>query len=489
MKQPARSPLLLTGLAALGMLATACSPELPEPPSNLVVICMDTVRYDSFIEHAGDDALTPWLDEAQQFADASSSAPWTMPAVASLLTGLHPIEHGAGRFEAPVANLDEQIPSALSEEAITLGERLEAAYFRTGAFVAHPFFKSDLGLRQGFQQVHNRRGWAKNLDRMWQWADRVSAPNRFFAYLHFMEAHHRHTEGTEALRQRVVGMDPDERLSLAAVHPDNCSDSASRRCLQSMVYEQAVRELRAAVAAVLQGLQDRGLLDDTLVLLYSDHGEEFWDHEAVQIERGNDPRPHTGLGHGQSLYQELLHIPLVAWHPGLAGATWDEPVSLVDVVPSIMRWLAIESGGDTPVSGRLLPPLEHGWFSTPEARTVFASGIAYGTEQVAARVGPEKAIFHVVSDEFELYDLASDPDERHRLDSFGALYALGSLTGDYLELPARLAARESRLDSESIEDLKAIGYLQGVESRDEALRPESGGTEDDEPTDNDGQHP
>lgn len=456
-----RSLALATTLASL--LLAACGPVVPPAPRNLVVICLDTVRYDAFLDREVQDELSPWLASAQLFRAASAPSPWTLPTVSSLFTGLYPVEHGGGRFTAEVANLDTQVPSALPQAAFTLAEVLDDAFFRTAAFVSHPFFLADLGLRQGFQQVHNRRGWWRDVDRFWQWADRIEPPHRWFGYLHFMEAHHRHTQSEAELDAHLAELGGPTLDYLAGLHPENCADPASLRCRRNLVYDAAVLELRTAVATVLQGLQSRGLLQDTLVVVYSDHGEEFWDHEAIQKRHDRDPREHTGLGHGQSLYQELLHVPLLVWHPGLTGAAIDEPVSLVDVMPSILAWLELEIE-PPPTSGELLPPLRRDWFGGGGERVIYASGIAYGPEQVAARRGERKSIFSLADDRFEFYDLDADPAERDPLRDDALVFEFDTLTGDYLELPPIAAATAGGVDASQLEDLKAIGYLQGVEA-------------------------
>jgi len=462
-------------LLAASLTLAACQPQVPPAPRNLVVICLDTVRYDSFLERDLADQLTPWLDRAQWYANTTSPAPWTLPSVVSLFTGLYPVEHGSGRFSGETANLDEEIPSALDESAVTLAEQLNTAHFRTGAFVSHPFFRAKLGLRQGFQVVHNRRGWFRDLDRMWQWADRIKPPDRFFGYLHFMEAHHRHTGSDKELRDFLEPVDAATLDRIRGLWPDNCADPDARRCLQTLVYETAVMELRIAVAQVLQDLEERGLLDQTLVLVYSDHGEEFWDHEAIQRQQDRDPRKHIGLGHGQSMYQELLHVPLLAWHPGLGGQVHQQPVSLIDVLPSVLRWLEIETEGPA-VSGQLLPPLYRDWFGRSKDRVMHASGIAYGPPQVATRQGDLKAIVSLTDDGFEVYDLRTDPGERHPLHDDGLLLEFQTLAGDYLERPAVFASARGELGEGQLEDLKAIGYLQGVENEagEEARAPEGG---------------
>jgi arylsulfatase A-like enzyme len=468
-------------LLPLGLVLAACQPSIPPAPRNLVVICIDTVRFDSFFHPGIVDQLSPWIDRAQVYENAQAPGPWTIPSVVSLFTGQYPIEHGAGRFKNEVANLNTDLPSPLHADALTMAEILDNHYFRTGAFVSHPFFQADLGLKQGFQQVHNRRGWWRDVERFWKWADRIEAPHRFFGYLHFMEAHHRHTRSPEEMSRMLEDYDADTQQALRErARPDLCKNSDNLRCLQNMIYEASMLELRKAIATVLNDLEERHLIDETLVVLYSDHGEEFWEHEAQQTLLDEDPRGKFGFGHGQNLYQELLHVPLMIWHPEIEGKRHPQRVSLVDVLPSLIAWLALENV-DIEVSGKWLKPLRKSYFSFSGDRQVWSSGIAYGPEKISSLRGNMKSIFSLRDDRFEFYDLADDPRETAPIDDNKLIMEFDTLTGDYLEMEGRYAYSRGWLDSSQIkpgqlDDLKAIGYLQGVESEsqtDEESAPEN----------------
>ena len=462
----------------LTIVLSACHPSIPPAPRNLVVICIDTVRFDSFFHDSISDKLNPWIERAQVYENAQAPSPWTIPSVVSLFTGQYPIEHGAGRFGQEVANLATDLPIPLHDDAWTLAEILESHYFRTGAFVSHPFFQAELGLDQGFQVLQIRRGWRRDVDQFWEWADRIEAPHRFFGYLHFMEAHHRHTQAPEEMSSVLAAYDADSRQDLLVrAQPGVCKDSDSHRCLQNMVYNASVLELRKAIATILDDLAERNLIDETLIVLYSDHGEEFWDHEMEQIQLNEDPRGIFGFGHGQSLYQELLHVPLLIWHPGIKGKRRQELVSLVDVLPSLVAWLELENA-DIEVSGKWLPPLRKSFFSFSRDRQVWSSGMAYGPEKISSRTGNMKSIFSLRDDRFEFFDLAVDPDEHSPIDDDSLIMAFDTLTGDYLELEGRNQYAAGQLDSSQmkpsqLDDLKAIGYLQGIESESQ---------EDEEPT-------
>jgi arylsulfatase A-like enzyme len=459
-------------MLALILALPSCRPSVPPAPRNLLIIAIDTVRYDSFLAEGLADDFTPWIERAQVYDNAIAPAPWTIPSVASLFTGKYPIEHGAGRFQGEVKNLDADLPSPLAPEFRTMAEILDSHYFRTGAFVSHPFFAANLGLEQGFQVRHNRRGWWRDYAAYRKWADRIEAPHRIFGYLHFMEAHHRHTREDPELEEFLAEYDETGRQALTERStPQACSDEDSRHCRQNMVYNASILELRKGIASILDDLAQRGLLDETLVLLYSDHGEEFWDHEEVQTHRGEDPRGTFGFGHGQSMFQELLRVPLMVWHPAIPGARHEDLVSLVDVLPSVLAWLDLEEPG-LEVSGDLLPPLRGGLWDSPEDRTVWSSGIAYGPEQIATRNQHMKSIFSLRDERFEFFDLLQDPLERAPLDDDSLVMAFDTLTGDYMDMKQVGMLASSELDSGQLEDLKAIGYLQGVESEAPEEEPE-----------------
>lgn len=450
----------LIALAALLLpLLVACGRS--ENTLNLVLICIDTVRYDSFIEPGVTDALDPWFARAQVYDNAMSAAPWTIPSVATVLTGLYPAEHGAGRFEGDIADLSRKPPSPLADDRDTLAEVLRDEGIQTGAFVSHPFFGEALGLEQGFEVLRQRKGWEQDVEQFWRWKDTLDPDQRFFAYLHFMEAHDFHLKNRAVLSERLAALDEPSREAVRArANPALCSDSETLRCLRHETYNATVLQLRDALASLLQELERRHLLGRTVVVVYSDHGEAFWEHAAEEKAAGEDPRGWFGFGHGQSMYQELLHVPLVAWHPGWPGRRYPGLVSLVDVMPTLLNWLGAGSVPDG-ASGQLLPTPERR--NSPQAdRAVFASGIAYGPEKIAARTGDLKSIYTPREQRFEYFDLAADPGEHSPVTGNALTMQFDTLTGDYQERYRDSKATAGSYSPQQLESLQAIGYLQGA---------------------------
>ncbi len=455
----------IIAVACSCILVVACSGPRYDGPANLLLICVDTARADSFLNSEIKDGFTPLLGQAQLYRNANSAAPWTIPSVASVITGLYPAQHGAGQFSDAVANLDKQLPGALNPGFETLAEILAEDDFKTAAFVAHPWFAANFGLEQGFSVVYRRKGWNKLATRFYQWLDKHQKKKRFFGYLHFMETHGWHLESKNKLRRKLASYSPETRQQLQnmATSPA-CEDPDSHMCLRHLVYNAANLEIRGGIAEILKELNSRDLLDQTLVVLYSDHGEEFWDHKSEQERKQSDPRGIYGFGHGQSLYQELLHVPLLAWHPDLDGAVHENPVSLIDVAPSILNWLGVQKSGQQ-LPGQLLPSAESDPAAPAAERVMFASGIAYGPNAIAAREGDIKAIMSMRESDFQYFDLGADPAEQHPVESDALTMRFDTLVGDYVELQAEHQLASPDIDSDLLEHLKSIGYLQGVENK------------------------
>lgn len=469
-------------LAGLLLLIAGCGGEpSPGPAKNLVLICLDTVRFDTMFlpERAGlEDALTAELGDAVVFTRAHAPAPWTVPSVTSTLTGLYPAQHGAGRFDQAVANLDVDVPSRLADQAQTLAERLAGAGFATPAFVAHPWFRSGYGMEQGFSELHLVKGSKKLTGAGAAWMREYGDDGRFFLYLHLMGAHDPHLK-TEEFDRVLSAADPAVLEAARRIAPEGvCDDADAPMCHRYQVYAASVMAERRALAGVLSALESQGRSGDTVVMVYSDHGEEFHDHLEAAQRLDADPRGIHGFGHGNSLYQEQLHVPLLAWHPALPGQADGQVVSLVDVVPTLLDWLDVDAPSAA-FGGRAVTGLERGeakpfrWADYNPARwpdterPIYASGIAYGPEQLAVIEDGWKYVWHEQSGDSRLFDLERDPAEKHPVSDSAALARLEPALDRYFEWFSSEGFEAPDLTDDQLEQLKGVGYLQGAESGDD----------------------
>jgi choline-sulfatase len=356
---------------------------------NLVVITLDTARADHLGAYGSTDVETPHLDrlarEGVLFEQAMSTAPLTLPAHASMFTGLFPPEHGArdnGGF-------------FLDADQTTLAELLKAQGFQTGAFVAAFVLDSKWGLDQGFDRYFDdfdtmeRRGGSSAsmqrpgnevLDQALPWIDGVKADS-FFAWIHLYDPHTPY-EPPEPYRTRY------------ADHP----------------YRGEIAFTDTLVGRVVDFLRERDLLDRTVIAVLGDHGESLGEH-------GEN-------AHGFFIYEAATRVPFIIRTPSLqsAGRRVADPVRVVDLMPTALDLLGLEPPAD--ISGVTLAPL-----MTGQAAELGLEGYAeamyplhhYGWSDLRAlRAGRYKVID---APRPELYDLVRDPGETMNL--FAERRALG----------------------------------------------------------------
>ena len=201
----------------------------------------------------------------------------------------------------------------------------------------------------------------------------------------------------------------------------------------------------------------------TIVVLIADHGEEFNDHD-------DDPRVQQDsnavafVGHSHSLYQELLHVPMMIWHPHKEGKSISLAVNLIDLAPSLARWLGVDFNPSLWGGKYLDLAIEE----SPDAgRVMYATGIAYGEQQISTRNGDDKSIWYAVSDDTDYFDLSNDPGEHKAIVSDELIWYFDTLLNDFLALTPTAKIEPASLSNEQIRRLQAIGYLQGVEIEEE----------------------
>jgi len=336
----------------------ACRPlhlEAAPPAASLVLIVNDTMRRDRVGAYGG-PARTPVFDafagENLLFRRASTPAPWTKPAVASLFTALYPSQHGVRDDpRLPARNGDAgRVRSAdvLATSLVTLAEVLRDAGFRTAAFVSNPWMGRPFGFDQGFE--HYDDGFARfdapgevvsraGLD----WLAGLGTDERFFLYLHYVDAHQPYgrlstaevlsrREQLEADRRPIS---PEARAILRELRTEGgeslllATPAHPSRALIELAYDRGISEFDAALGSFLQGLASHPADARTAVVITSDHGEALF-------ERGYG-------NHARALHEDELAIPLAARLPGVRAGdrVVDCPVTLIDVMPTICHYFGL----------------------------------------------------------------------------------------------------------------------------------------------------
>jgi arylsulfatase A-like enzyme len=293
------------------------------------------------------------------------------------------------------------------------------------------------------------------VERALRWVD--AAPRPFFLYVHTLEPHGPYAPEAEHWSPFLFegyrgARNPEALARKKELTPDEL------RFLRS-AYQGEVRQNDAAFGALLEGLRARGLLDPSLVVFVADHGEEF--------------RDHGGVGHGRTLYQEVVRVPLAVRLPGGArGGTRDvAPLQQVDVMPTLLALL-----GAPPPSGLEGRDQSASWLGrgrTDEAPLMLSRLLFDGRDKVAVRTGRHKLILNTDAAPpggrvpVELYDLTADPNERAAVTGSRPV-VVGALRAEAARLLAahglvrqRLkAGHEIDLTAEERERFRALGYLQ-----------------------------
>ena len=433
-----------------------------DPAKNVVVLVVDTLRADKLRPFNPETRVeTPSIDrfasEGVVFELAQAPENWTKPSVASILTGLHPQTHQQKTGDA-----------ALPSSAVLLSEHLKDNGFATGSFIANGYVSDRFGFDQGWDDYTNyiREGGsteAKDVfDAAGNWIE-AHKEERFFAYIQTIDPHvpydppgefvrmYDPSEYDGQVRPRMTG---DLLEKAKRKPPEVVFDARDKRRIEAL-HDGEITQHDGFFGAFLERLAELGLSDDTLVVVTSDHGEEFNDHGS--------------WGHGHSVYQELLHVPLMFRLPNRLppGAKIGDAVSTLDISSTVTELLGVPPMAQN--DGHPLVGLMLGEALTRPA-------VAFSDFQDDRRVittGRWKLILrgNLTS---TMFDLEKDPKEQVELDAsafpVGRRYArmllgqfLGATSrGDWLSAEQKggtqLERENAEMDDTIRDQLRALGY-------------------------------
>ncbi|MDP8221947.1 MAG: sulfatase [Candidatus Lernaella stagnicola] len=477
--------LLLVTLVAAGAVIGCRKKSSPAgpPKGNIILISIDTLRADHVGVYGYPKPTTPNLDsfarDGFMFTQAYAASPWTLPSHGSMFTGLYPMTHGA-----------ETIQKRLLDGIPTLAEILQTRGFATGAIVCAPFMRPRFQLNRGFDDYDTRfiyptdkktksdedrfrevKGWKlANKVTKWglDWVDR-HREKPFFLFLHYWDPHHPYNP-----EQKYVDLfDPGYKGNIDSfdmVRREDFNPDMDRADFEHIIalYDGEIRYTDDGIGRLLAGLKKRGLTENTMIVITSDHGEEFLEH--------------GGRVHMAQCWQETIHIPLMMQVPWIdrRGVTLDAPVSHVDFLPTFLDLLGV--GG--------APKLQHGLSlarvienDEPLPRRELLSQTVRGrlTNHRRGRPGtwtviltPELRKFHRFNhptDGFRaLFDIGKDPKEQKDLgetypkdmDRFAGAYS--KFVRAFRKEKARLHKRQKsetdvNIEPEFQQQLKDLGYL------------------------------
>jgi arylsulfatase A-like enzyme len=381
--------------------APALTTDVREAPL-VVVYLVDTLRADHTTPYGYPRDTTPELArfarDAVVFEQAISHASWTKPAVASVFTSLLPGRHRA-----------VQLRDQLDGGHVTLAEMLEAKGYATGAAIANSvIYGQGTNFEQGFDFYAGLHGEGDRPSKLVEAAGVVDTALRWldarrgfptFLYVHTMDPHVPYAPPAPFDRR----YEPHPAAGHPAVDPRTDYHEPKDRERMIAQYDGDIAYGDQEFGRFVRELQARGLYEDALVVFVADHGEEFQDHGQFL--------------HGKSVFDELIHVPLVVKFPGGrdAGARVKRQVQLVDLLPTVLQSQGLPVPEPPHIGGRPLQAAIRAQGPEPPAvseishRGFVAHGMRTARDKYVRRFSPE---------EDELYfDLARDPGERvNRLD-------------------------------------------------------------------------
>jgi len=441
---------------------------------HVILITIDTLRADALSRGLSPHCESPVLDalaqESINFKSAYAPSPWTPPSVASIMSGLSPTVHGVGRQRTHFPVSPPTLPDFFREAGYLTaafgGNTLLApqyALYRNSDVFRFPepqpprtLARQALAWYRGPIRMSDQHRTEDITADAQEWI-RLYAEQNFFLWLHYFDPHAPYLPPPEFLadhdqdRLYRVALAFDEDRGRARLSPP----PPLRQFLLRSLYCGEVQYVDNRIGRVIEDLKQRGIYDDALIVVTSDHGEEFWEH-------GN-------AFHGHSMLDELLRVPLIFKLPGQAmRMAIQEPVSNVAVMPSILDLAEIEFD-PTQFSNQPLKRFWDGRQPSPEFPPVFAGHNFLGGEQEAIVSGGWKYVQHANSQMNQLYNLTEDTEERvNRLHSEPALAKrFRALIEEHHEASAALRERIGiggrpplHIQKEMQRRLRSLGYIQ-----------------------------
>jgi arylsulfatase A-like enzyme len=403
-----------------------CSDPSETKPPNIVLISIDTLRADRLGSYGWAADTSPVLDHLAangvRFENSISHSSWTLPSHMSLFTSQLVSSHGI---------VNEK--TALPESELTLAEVLSQHGYRSTAFATWVYLNPAFGFGQGFseyylqldpQQLSLATGSGADdarevVDAVENWLT-ATDDEPFFLFVHLFDPHLDYAPPapydqlfTSEYDGPMDGSYLAARAQILGLHRTIPPIDPRDRDYLDGLYQGEIRFVDDQIGRLLDAIDSRSPLEETLVIVLGDHGEEIGDHGSLE-------------GHGWTLYEEVLRVPLILGFPdgGHRGTVIQQPVGLIDVAPTVLDYLDIE----TPKSfqGRsLLPLIESGSTSMVLPPVISDSGGRLGVFKRSVRGPRYKLIESKDTGQwhegppfgagFELYDLETDPQEQNNL--------------------------------------------------------------------------
>lgn len=409
----------------------------------VVLISIDTLRRDHVSAYGYSRPTTPRLEALARDGvlceDAVSTSSWTLPAHLSMLTSTYPGQHGGVDAEH---TFNHRVP--------TLAALMQRAGYATRAITSHLYVSAAYGLNDGFEQLDFR--YDRKADDVAERAMRVLdqvGDRPFFLFLHFYDPHSHYSPPAHTRDLFPSDYKGPPGAGILDRFKGLTRDSIPAGYLDHLLalYDGEIRFVDEQIGRILDHLRERGLDRTTLVVVTSDHGEEFLDH--------------GGWGHEKTLFEEQVRIPLIVHGPGVRPRREPAQASLVDVVPTILDWAKLPILPEARGQSLLRPLVRRDAYgetqhTKQEHHKLFFRG---GQRHWKLVLWLDRKEHKPLREQW--FDLEADPGERSDVTRPPGADALRrQALARWLETRSQAgAAPQVHLTPEQVERLRALGYL------------------------------
>lgn len=420
---------------------------------NVIIIGIDALRADHLGAYGYNRPTSPQIDKLAKQGIISmrnySQSTTTAPSFMSLFTSLYPTDHGIlftfpHHYKHPFMKINSSI--------VTLPQILQENGYNTAAFVSSVALPQEIGFGIGFNQftVDSTLNQRKNL---LNWID-DKKNDKFFIFYHDMTVHDPYLPSEKY--KKMFAQTKKEFPSFTDENPTKGLEAEMLRTVDRHneedvkylidLYDAGIRDIDEFINSLLIKLDNNGILDNTIIIFTSDHGEEFMDHGALQ--------------HLQ-FYNEILHVPLIIYFPSLKHTVIEQNTRTVDIFPTTLELLKIRN--NTKIRGTSLLPIIIG--SSQERPVISIMGsdksIVWKEYKYINQLSSQNDLSKPITN--ELYDLKKDPFEKNNV-----LNTTPELKKELTELYEKEVQPEGYYketspiilenENETIEKLKNLGY-------------------------------
>jgi arylsulfatase A-like enzyme len=389
------APAVALTMATVGMLVAAPEARGAGARPNFLFLVVDTLRADALGTYGQPKPTSPNIDALARrgvvFEHAWTQYTWTLPSFVSYMSSRHARTHG---WDYPMGKLDKY--AVLDTQAPLLAEVLRGGGYATAGHYSNAHIKPELGLARGFStwtkgaDVGVTRGAVADISK---WSGDAK-PN--FLYVHWMAPHEPVVPSAESLAAvgATMSVDPKVGVSWKRWHDAAAADKDAVRDQLRLAYLAAVRDADANVGKVLDALKASGEADNTVIVLFSDHGELLGEHDT--------------WGHTSWVWEELNRVPLIVSAPGVPPKRVTDRVGrLVDIAPMVVRMAGITKPAQWQGTDLLNGPAPTYAAVERDGWSAFTDGRAKTIEDRAS--GKLKAAYDLVADKGERTPITAAP--------------------------------------------------------------------------------